>query len=205
MTRLKNQTWHALVKACRQALFISVAAVALGLSINALRPQGLDLIRSSETAVPMADSVNSDSPQPIELTDALDKLKKGSAIFMDARAEYDYNAGHILTARNYPKKTLDVWMPDFFNNTPPEALLITYCSDTRCHLAEHLAGKLYELGYPNVRFMAAGWDGWLAAGYPVESDSTFTNDHSLNQTTDCSSGECSDEGSSSAEAAQRDW
>ena len=205
MAQPKNQTPHAFVKACRQALSITVAAAVLGLSVNALRPQGLDLIRSSETVVPVADSVNSDGPQPIELTDALEKLKQGKAIFMDARSEYDYNAGHIQTARNYPEKTLDIWMPDFFNNTPPESLLITYCSDTRCHLAEHLAVKLYELGYPNVRFLPAGLSAWQARGYPVESEPAFNSGQSLNQTTNCSSGECSDEQTSTAEAAQRDW
>ena len=202
MAQPKNQTPHAFVKACRQALSITVAAAVLGLSVNALRPQGLDLIRSSETVVPVADSVNSDGPQPIELTAALERLKQGNAIFMDARSEYDYNTGHIQTARNYPEKTLDIWMPDFFNNTPPESLLITYCSDTRCHLAEHLSAKLYEFGYTNVHHMTAGWDGWLAAGYPVESDPTFTNTQSMNQTTDCSSGECSDAQTSPVEAAQ---
>ncbi len=205
MTQLKNQALQAFAKGCRQALFITVAAVALGMIVNTLRPQGLDLIRSGKTVIPVADSVKGDGPQPIELPDALEKLKTGNALFMDARSEYDYNAGHIQTARSYPEKTLDIWMPDFFNSTPPESLLITYCSDPRCHLAEHLAVKLYELGYPNARFLTAGWAGWLAAGYPVESDPTFTDNHALNQTTDCSSGECSDEQTSSSEAAQRDW
>lgn len=205
MAQPKKQTPHAFVKACRQALIITIAAAALGLSVNALRPQDLDLIRSRETVVPVADSVNSGGPQPIELPDALERLKQGSAIFMDARSEYDYNAGHIQTARNYPEKTLDIWMPDFFDNTPPESLLITYCSDTRCHLAEHLAVKLYELGYPHVRFMPAGLSAWLASGYPVESDPAFDGGQSLTQTTTCSSGECRDEQTSTAEAAQRDW
>ncbi len=202
MTQPDNQFPGAFIKACRQALFISVAAVTLGVLVNALRPQGLDLIRSSETAAPATETGHSNGPQPIELTDALEKLKKGNAIFMDARSKYDYNAGHIETARNYPKKTLDIWMPDFFNNTPPESLLITYCSDTQCHLAKHLAVKLYELGYPNVRFLPEGLSAWQASGYPMESDPAFTNDQSWNQTTDCSSGECRDEQTSSAGVAQ---
>jgi rhodanese-related sulfurtransferase len=204
MTQLKNQAPYAFAKACRQALFITVAAAALGLIVNVLRPQGLDLIRSSETAVPVADSVNSDGPQPIKLTDALEKLKKGNAVFMDARSEYDYKAGHIQTARNFPEKTLDIWMPDFFNTTPPEALLIIYCSDPRCHLAEHLARKLYEFGYTNVYILTAGWSGWQASSYPVASGPAFNSGQSLNQTTDCSSGECRDEQTSLAETEQSD-
>jgi 3-mercaptopyruvate sulfurtransferase SseA len=95
-------------------------------------------------------------------------------------------------------------MPDFFNNTAPETLLIAYCSDPRCHLAERLAVRLHALGYANVRFMPAGWSAWQANGYPVESDPAFTSGQSLDQATGCSSGECSDVLASPAEAAQRD-
>ncbi|MCP3955437.1 MAG: hypothetical protein GY697_24935, partial [Desulfobacterales bacterium] len=188
------------------ALFISVAAVVLGLLVNALRPQGLDLIRPSETAAPVTGAGNSNGPQTIALTTALEKLKMGNAIFIDARSEYDYKAGHIQTARNFPEKTLDIWMPDFFNSTPPESTLVLYCSGPRCHLAERLATKLYEFGYTNIHVLTAGWNAWQDSGYPIESGPAFTNDQSLSQTTDCSSGEgeCRDEQTSPNEAAQSD-
>ncbi len=204
MPQPDNQSPGAFVKACQQALFISVAAVALGLLVNALRPQGLDLIQSSETVAPVTGTGSINGPQPIELAIALEKLETGNAVFIDARSEYDYKAGHIQTARNLPEKTLDIWMPDFFNSTPPESSLVIYCSDPRCHLAERLATKLYEFGYPNVHILTAGWSAWQSSGYPIESGPTFTYDHSSSQTTDCSEGECSDEQTSSAGVAQSD-
>jgi rhodanese-related sulfurtransferase len=170
LTPPNRKSAHGLTKACLQALGIIVAATAFGLLFNALRPRGLELIRPGETAALPDVSGNHGGPQPIELPAAFEILKKGDALFIDARSEYDFKAGHIKTARNLPAQTLDTWMPDFFNTTPPETLLIIYCSNPRCHLAERLAARLYTFGYPHVRPMTAGWDGWLAAGYPTASD-----------------------------------
>ena len=160
---------RAVTKACRQACLIVAAAAALGLLVNALRPQGLALVRPPAVSPPSADSSPQQGARPIRLAAALKKLKTGRAIFIDARSEDDYLAGHIKTARSLPEKTLDIWMPDFFNSTPPETELVTYCGGPRCHLAEQLAVKLYAFGYPHVHHMTAGWDGWLAAGYPTET------------------------------------
>jgi rhodanese-related sulfurtransferase len=170
MTPRPNKSfWQPLRRAGLQALGIIVAAAVLGLLVNALRPQGLELIRTAASVPPSSDSSHADGARPIELAAALEKLNQGTAIFIDARAEDDYRAGHIKTARNLPEKTLDIWMPEFFNATPPETELIVYCSGPRCRLAERLAAKLYEFGYPEVYHLTVGWNGWTAAGYPAET------------------------------------
>jgi len=168
MSRPDNPTPNPYVRTFLQAICIAAAATMLGLTVNAFRPQGLDLIRTGETAAPVVESGDNGGARPIELGAALEKLNRAEAVFIDARSEADFNAGHIKTARNLPEKNLGLWMPDFFSNTPPEAVLIVYCSGPRCHLAEQLATKLYEFGYPNAYHMTAGWDGWLTAGYPKE-------------------------------------
>ncbi len=155
-------------KACLDALLICIAAAIIGLLVNLIRPQGIDLIRHSDTATHLSASPEIEGPSPIKLVEALENLKKGDAVFIDARSEYDFKAGHIKTALNLQEKNLDSWMPDFFEKTPPETLLIIYCSAPRCHLAEHLAAKLYEIGYTNVRHMPAGWDAWQSNAYPAE-------------------------------------
>lgn len=178
---------------------ITVAAVVLGLMVNALRPQGLDLIRPPDPVSPATTAVKSAGPQPINLEDTLERLKNQSAIIIDARSEFDYAAGHIDTARNLQEKDLDAWMPEFFSATPPETPLIVYCSGPRCLLAERLAVRMYELGYTNVHILTAGWNDWLARGYPVAPEPAFTAGQSLEQTTDCASDECND-----AQASQTD-
>jgi len=198
MTSPESKFAHPLLHACRQALMITVAAVVLGLIVNALRPQGLDLLRSPEPVSPAATGPAAAGPQPIELAAALDHLNSGAAIFIDARSEYDYAAGHIATARNFQEKNMDVWMPDFFSTTSPETPLIIYCSGPRCHLAERLAKRLYGLGFTAAQILADGWNGWLASGYPTDSEAAFTAGQSLEQSADCVSEECSDGQSSTA-------
>lgn len=168
MTQSQNRPLRPFKKTCRQALLICIAATAIGLLMNGIRPEGLDLIRTDNTADPIRASANSSGPVPIKLTAALENLKQGTAVFIDARSEDDFKAGHIKTALNLQEQNLDTWMPDFFAKTPPDTLLITYCGGPGCHLAERLAAALYEIGYTNVRPMTAGWEAWRANGHPAE-------------------------------------
>ena len=168
MNPLRNRSKSPFKNACREAILICIAAVAIGLLVNLLRPQGIDLINHSDDNNHLSVSPEVEGASPITLAEAFEKLKNNRAVFIDARSEYDFKAGHIKTALNLQEKNLDIWMPDFFEKTPPETLLITYCSGPRCHLAESLALKLYELGYFNVRYMTAGWKAWQASTYPVE-------------------------------------
>jgi rhodanese-related sulfurtransferase len=166
MTRSSRQYRQAFASACRQAFFITLAAAALGLLVNALRPQGLDLVTTGDTPTAAGTANQQSGPPTVELATAREAWENGSAIFIDARTTLDYAAGHIANARNLQENNLDVWMPDFFNAVPPDTDLIVYCSGPRCHLAESLAAKLYEFGYTKTRILTAGWPAWQAAGYP---------------------------------------
>ena len=168
MMPLKNSSGSPFKNACREAILLCIAAVVMGLLVNLIRPEGIDLIRHSNNTTHLSASPEIAGPIPIKLDAAFEKLKNSSAVFIDARSGYDFKAGHIKTALNLQEKNLDIWMPDFFEKTPPETLLIIYCSGPRCHLAEHLAAKLYEIGYTNVRHMPAGWQAWQANAYPAE-------------------------------------
>lgn len=198
----ESKVGHPLWRACRQALMITAAAVVLGLVVNALRPQGLDLVRSTDPALPATSAAESAGPQSVKLKAALELLKSGTAIIIDARSEFDYAAGHIETARNLQEINLDAWMPDFFNSTPPETALIVYCSGPRCQLAERLAIRLFGLGFTNVHVLTAGWKGWQARGYPVAPEAAFAVGQSLEETGDCVSDECSDAQVSPADPTQ---
>ena len=167
MIPLRNRSSGPLGKACRDALLICAAAVVIGLLVNLIRHQGIDLIPHDPSGRLSASS-EIEGATPITLAEALEKLKNSSAVFIDARSEDDFKAGHIKSALNLQEKDLDTWMPDFFDKTPPETPLITYCSGPRCHLAESLAARLYEIGYANVRYMPAGWPAWQENAYPTE-------------------------------------
>jgi len=105
MTSRESKVVQPFLTACRQALMITVAAVVLGLMVNALRPQGLDLIRPPDPVSPATTAVKSAGPQPINLEDTLERLKNQSAIIIDARSEFDYAAGHMIPPETCRKKT----------------------------------------------------------------------------------------------------
>ena len=197
-----SKVGHPLLLACRQALMITAAAAVLGLVVNALRPQGLDLVRSPAPAAPAGSAAAPAGPQPMELEAVLEQLKSGTAIIIDTRSEYDYAAGHIQTARNLEERNLDVWMPDFFSTTPPDTTLIVYCSGPRCQLAERLAVRLYELSYTNVHVLKAGWKAWQARGYPTASQSGFSAEQLPGLEGDCASDQCGDEQGSPTDPTQ---
>jgi rhodanese-related sulfurtransferase len=54
---------------------------------------------------------------------------------------------------------------------PPgrDAMLVFYCSNPFCRKAPNAARRAKGMGYSNVRVMAAGIAGWLAAKLPTES------------------------------------
>ncbi|SFC55850.1 rhodanese-like domain-containing protein [Massilia yuzhufengensis] len=54
---------------------------------------------------------------------------------------------------------------------PPDrsASLVFYCSNPLCSKAPRAARRAGKLGYTDVRVMAAGITGWIAAGLPTDS------------------------------------
>ncbi len=168
MQKSQNKPKSLLKRAGRQACLICIAAAAISLVINGVRLDSLDLTGHNMPLETAVSAPQTDGPRLIELVAAFKTLQEGAAIFIDARSEYDFKAGHIKTARNLEERNLDIWMPDFFEEVPPETMLIIYCSGPRCHLAENLARRLFEIGYTNVSHMAAGWEAWQAQAYPAE-------------------------------------
>lgn len=49
-----------------------------------------------------------------------------------------------------------------------QALVVTYCSNTKCQASPKLAAKLASLGYGNVVEYPEGIAGWISAGNAVE-------------------------------------
>lgn len=88
----------------------------------------------------------------------------------DRPAVFDLNAAHSWRAARVPGAiSLGV---DFDPSAlPPErdASLVFYCSNPLCSKAPRAARRAGRLGYTDVRVMAAGITGWLAAQLPTDS------------------------------------
>src|SRR5262247_1204894 len=78
--------------------------------------------------------------------------------------------GWIPGAIHVPRGMLEFWLdptsPYYSGKVDPEKRIILYCAaGGRSALA---ADILREMGFPNVAHLEAGFNGWAAAGQPVE-------------------------------------
>jgi len=143
----------------RQGLLLVIAAMVSGLVVNYLRADGIPLIRQPVTA-------SREGFDP--LVRVADLQREGRVLFLDARPEGDYAAGHIAGAINVPLAEFDLRMDAVLPLIDAAETVVTYCDGEDCHLGEILAQKLREWGYANVEVLPNGWSRWQVAGLPVE-------------------------------------
>lgn len=142
-----------------RALLILVLGAGLGLLNNAISPRGISLITPPKKA-----------PQPEEFI-SLEKAHSlwitGDAIFLDARAPADFEAGHIANSLNLPADAFDEHFVSLAPMLAPEGQMVVYCDGVDCELSHHLADRLRGNGFLNVHMLFNGWTVWREAGFPV--------------------------------------
>ena len=103
----------------------------------------------------------------ITLAAAKELFASNNSIFIDARHEFDYQAGHIRGAVNIPLKMFDAQFT-LLNKISKDKVLIVYCDGAECNSSIELAVKLTESGFTNVKVFFGGWQEWNSAGLPIE-------------------------------------
>jgi rhodanese-related sulfurtransferase len=94
-------------------------------------------------------------------------FESGSALFVDARHEFDFNLGHIKGALNVPLKDYDV-KKSALSGVANDHLIIVYCDGAECNSSIELSVRLMKDGYRNVRIFFGGWRDWVDANLPIE-------------------------------------
>src|SRR6187200_1669774 len=107
-----------------RALAIVLLGVGLGLVGNQVSPRGIPLIAPPKQA-PKADEF-------IPLEKAKELWGNGAAMFLDAREEADYAAGHIGNALNLPALSFERHLGEVAPMLTPESQLVVYCDGKEC-------------------------------------------------------------------------
>jgi rhodanese-related sulfurtransferase len=163
--------------AVRQAAGIVAAGTFIALIANAVSPQGIPLVGDFSKGAALANMSEAELAQlPSEIDTegvaatiaAADSL---GAIVIDARLPDDYEAGHIPGALNLPADTFDEAYPALADTLKSARQIIVYCDGGDCELSHNLANLLKEHGHEGIRLFAAGLDGWLGEGRPVNEGS----------------------------------
>jgi len=99
------------------------------------------------------------------------ELKKAiadkSVTVIDANGAESYKAGHIPTAIDFSKGSLEKALP-----SDKKALIVAYCGGPQCNAYKDAVKKAEELGYTNIKHLPAGISGWKEAGEKTEAVAT---------------------------------
>jgi len=97
--------------------------------------------------------------------DVLAAANAKSAVIIDANGPDSYKAGHVPGALSFAaiKNDLAASLPADKNT-----LIIAYCGNPKCGAYLSAAKAAKQLGYTNIKHMAAGIAGWNEAKMPTE-------------------------------------
>jgi rhodanese-related sulfurtransferase len=146
-----------------QAFAILLISSVAGLSVNAIRPDGIGLLESKQSAV----AANRENGE-IGIPDATELFASGRGLFLDARTPWEFEAGRIQGALSLPPDEFDFLFPELEERLRSAEALITYCDGERCPLGDQLAEKLRGQGIENVFVLKNGWALWRAEKLPTE-------------------------------------
>ncbi len=148
-------------QAILESLLLIIAAIVLGVAYSFVTKQGFFAkTQSVQTAAPS-------NIEMISLATAKELFESNNALFIDARHESDFQAGHIRGAVNVALKKFDTHFAKL-NNISKDKLLIVYCDGSECNSSIELAVKLMESGFTNVKVFFGGWQEWNSAKLPIE-------------------------------------
>ena len=161
------------MKTVKEVSIILGISMAAAFTVNYFSPAGIALVGQWNTSqgVVTAKAKNDIVAGDIVI-ETVDKARKlydsGIYIFVDARSQEDYEAGHIKGAVSLPVGQFEEKITAFLERYPPEVVIVTYCSGRTCLDSHHLAEFLLEFGYDHVTVFIDGFPGWEAEGHPIE-------------------------------------
>jgi rhodanese-related sulfurtransferase len=98
----------------------------------------------------------------------MDGIQKELApiVWIDARPQDAFQAGHIPGALDLNRDNWDAALPRLFEVYSPGKVVIVYCS-TGCTESEEIADRIRNLGLEPVKVLKGGFEAWQK-GNPVK-------------------------------------
>jgi rhodanese-related sulfurtransferase len=133
----------------------SISADAPNAAVQRLRQRGLQLVSSNEVVELFRDP----------------RYEQGLVVFIDARENEHYTAGHIPGAWQFHHYRAENYLPTVLPVCLTALQVVVYCSGGDCEDSEFAAVMLRDAGVPrDVLFVyAGGITEWTANGLPVET------------------------------------
>jgi len=138
-----------------QAVVLMLLGAGAGVVSHRFHPQAPPLYLFLDTQVAEGE---------ITIVDALALEKSEGVLWVDARVRAEFEKGHVpgailLNEQEWEPLILEA-METIARN---DKTMIIYCDAQRCDANHQLAEKLRDLGQPDVRVLAGGWNAWKSA------------------------------------------
>lgn len=153
-------------KPFNQVVFFVVISIFLSFSSNLVRKDSIPLLAKK---LEITEDIDLESDETTLIAISLDKAKdffENGVLFIDARDEVYYNAGHIKNAMK------NVFLMELIFNIEEkqtkEDPIVVYCGDPGCGDSEDLAYDLQNEGFKKLFVFKGGWLEWSAANYPSD-------------------------------------
>ncbi len=142
---------------------ILAAGLALALGTNALRGDGIPLVRPTAEELMRREGVT-----PVHLDTAKILQTLPGVLFLDARPANAFRRGRIPGAVNFPDMEFADRIASFRDTVPFDRSLVVYCDGIECRASEALAKDLAGAGYRYIHLFFGGWIEWRDAGLEIE-------------------------------------
>ncbi|MCC6748083.1 MAG: rhodanese-like domain-containing protein [Deltaproteobacteria bacterium] len=144
------------------ALGWTVGSTGVGLTVNALRGDGLAVVAPFPYELDCPDKLKSDA-SPIAAAEARSLLAAGRALLVDARPAEDFAAGHLPGARSLPYSFVTPLTAEGLGSLPRDRVWLVYCDTPGDRLAALQAEQMRRAGHVAVRVLAGGLESFAQA------------------------------------------
>jgi rhodanese-related sulfurtransferase len=99
------------------------------------------------------------------------RTENGTYVFVDARADEPYTAGHIPGAVQCDYYRIDYYFPDVMQVAANAEKIVVYCNGGDCEDSLYVCGELLKADIPRAHILLfkGGWQEWTKGGMPVET------------------------------------
>jgi len=98
------------------------------------------------------------------------KVDTGEYVFVDARADGPYKAGHIPGAYQCDYYRSELYLPSVLDRVQNAEKVIVYCNGGECEDSLLVCREFMNLAVPleRIYLFRGGWEAWKQAGEPFE-------------------------------------
>ena len=152
----------------KAVLGILLLSIFMGIFYNSFSSDGIDFIRNEVIInyVKLGENITENNLRGIDLAQTIKLFNEKSALFIDARDQWDFKKKHITGAINIPEFSFASNEPKL-SNISKDQLIIVYCSGDDCDISKRLAVQMSEIGYNNLYVFVGGITAWTEADLPT--------------------------------------